>query len=188
MRRRSAITPPTQWWERDAPCADARSTNASVLIACSLSIHLPLRQALRVHRARAVPLIHRSAPTKKGACRLFLDETDSPRPHEGPRPLRPQTYGVSHNACIRWKVLHGAGAVWRNRAKNVAIVHKSSGCGADVPPRVVHAATRVPPPAGEARSRLLHPGTCSVEVDIVAVFHAPENRLLHPLAALEQSR
>src|SRR5712691_10523385 len=98
--RRSAITPPAQRWERDAPGADARSTNAWILIACSLSIHLPLRQALRVHRARAVPIVHRSAPTKKGARRLFLDEADSPRPHEGPRPIRPQTYGVSHNACI----------------------------------------------------------------------------------------
>src|SRR4029453_7225710 len=74
MRRRSAITPPAQRWERDAPGADARSTNAWVLIVCSLSIHLPLHQALRVHRARAVPIVHRSAPTKKSACRLFLDE------------------------------------------------------------------------------------------------------------------
>jgi hypothetical protein len=64
---------------------------------------------------------------------------------------------------------------------------KSSGCGADATPRVVHAATRVPPPDGEARSRLLHAGTCSVEVDIVAVFHAPKNSMLHAEAALEHS-
>ena len=61
---------------------------------------------------------------KKSACRLFLDEADSSRPHEGRRPIRPQTCGVSHNACMRWKVLHGADAVWRNRAKNVAIMQK----------------------------------------------------------------
>jgi len=124
MRRRSAITPPAQRWERDAPGADARSTNAWVLIVCSLAIYLPLRQALRVHRARAVPIVHCSVPTKKSACRLFLDKADSSRPHEGRRPTRPKTREVSHNACMRWKVLHGAGAVCRNRAKNVAIMGK----------------------------------------------------------------
>ena len=65
---------------------------------------------------------------------------------------------------------------------------KLSGCGADVPPRVVPTATRVPPPDGEARSRLLYAGTCSVEADIVAVFCAPENSMLHAEAALEDSR
>ena len=65
---------------------------------------------------------------------------------------------------------------------------KLSGCGAGVPPRVVHAAIRVPPPNGEARSRLLHMGTCSVEVDIVAVFHALEHSMVHAEAALEDSR
>jgi len=52
----------------------------------------------------------------------------------------------------------------------------------------VHAATRVPPPDGEARSRLLHAGTCSVEVDILAVFHAPENSMIPAEVALEDSR
>jgi hypothetical protein len=65
---------------------------------------------------------------------------------------------------------------------------KSSGCGADVPPYVVHIATRVPHPDGEVRSRRLHAGTYSVEVDIVAVFHAPKNNMLHAEAALEHSR
>jgi hypothetical protein len=65
---------------------------------------------------------------------------------------------------------------------------KSSGCGADVPPYVVHIATRVPHPDGEARSRLLHAGTYCVEVDILAVFHAPENSMVHAETALEDSR
>jgi hypothetical protein len=52
----------------------------------------------------------------------------------------------------------------------------------------VHAATRVPPPDGEARSRLLHVEPGSVEVDIVAVFHAPEKSMLHTQAALEHAR
>src|SRR2546421_8466645 len=52
------------------------------------------------------------------------------------------------NACIRWKILHGAGIICCILATNVAIVYKSSGCGADVPPRVVHDATSVPPPDG----------------------------------------
>ena len=65
---------------------------------------------------------------------------------------------VVHNACIRWKILHGAGIICCILATNVAIVYKSSCCGADVPPRVVPTATRVPPPDGEARSRLLQRG------------------------------
>ena len=52
----------------------------------------------------------------------------------------------------------------------------------------MHAATRVPSPDGEARSRLRHAGTCSVEVDILSVFHAPENSMIHAEAALEDSR
>ncbi len=78
-----------------------------------------------------------------------------------------------------------SGAIVR---KMLQSCEKLSGCGADVPPRVVHAATRVPSPDGEARSRLRHAGTCSVEVDILSVFHAPENSMIHAAAALEDSR
>jgi len=33
---------------------------------------------------------------------------------------RPQTEGISHHTCLRKKIRYGAGAVWRNRAQNVA--------------------------------------------------------------------
>ena len=51
-------------------------------------------------------------------------------------------------------------------------------------PRVVHATPgrrgqKQAPPRGE---------TCSVEVDIVAVSHAPEKGMLHAEAALEHAR
>jgi hypothetical protein len=77
--------------------------------------------------------------------------------------LVPRLIETPCNAFIKTTIRPASRAICDILAINVGIVRKSSGCGADIPPRVVHAATRAPPPDGEARSRLLHTGTCCVE-------------------------